>query len=184
MSRCTLDSGKYEVAIGWDNPLQTFFLQVFERGAATPLIEEGTTHNACIDPAELVALAEQYGCSFDKDRLINELKLDQLHNRARGYSMASSEVKPIIGREELCPHCKSELNPGATTCHMCGAYKVYLKGSVLAPMIFLGIFVVTIAILFDSPAMLLLLLLIFAVYAGIKKRHTEYQGWAPRSSEQ
>jgi hypothetical protein len=32
MSRYTVDTQDQEIVVGWDNPLQTFFLQVSERG--------------------------------------------------------------------------------------------------------------------------------------------------------
>lgn len=42
----------------------------------------------------------------------------------------------------LCPFCKSELNPGATACHCCGAYKTIKLNTWGRPPFFLMVFLV------------------------------------------
>jgi|ETNmetMinimDraft_32_1059908.scaffolds.fasta_scaffold21968_3 hypothetical protein len=87
MSRCILESDEYDVIIGWDPPIGSFFLQVLESGGDVPLIWEGNGPRIYTDPNELIKLAAKFSKPFDKSLLCGELMKDQAAHLERHYAI-------------------------------------------------------------------------------------------------
>lgn len=90
----------YEIAIGWDRPLGTFFVIVFgtpgsdgsasDRDELTPLLWEGTVPGALSTPDAAIALASSY--AVIPDGLAAQLAADRDTDRSTATGTASSAV--------------------------------------------------------------------------------------------
>jgi hypothetical protein len=92
MSRCSLDNYDkgFEVVIGWDTGIQSFFVQVIKDGEDQPFIWRGTGHAQLTSADDLKLLIDEirpFSISFDTDVLILELLKDQKTNDERRYGM-------------------------------------------------------------------------------------------------
>lgn len=101
MSQCSLDNYKdgYEVTIGWDGPLKTYFASVVklvgegEEGEDEgPLILEGTRYNEYPTPEPLIDIVKPYATSFDSSLLLSILELDKRTNSERQYFFQDTEL--------------------------------------------------------------------------------------------
>lgn len=82
----------YEVAIGWDRPLGTFFVIIFgtpddddsafDRAELTPLLWQGTAPGALSTPDAAIALASSY--AVIPDGLAAQLAADRDGDRSTG----------------------------------------------------------------------------------------------------
>lgn len=117
MSRCSLDNYKdgYEVTIGWDGQLKTYFAYVEkfvgedEEGecdggcdgkAEGPIVWIGTSYNECLAPETLIDVIKPYATGFDSSLLLSILKLDKKTNSARRYFFEDNELC-IENKEDL-----------------------------------------------------------------------------------
>jgi hypothetical protein len=92
MSRCSLDNYDkgFEVVIGWDPGIQSFFAQVIKEGEDQPFIWRGTGHVQLTSADDLKSLIDEirpFSINFDTDVLILELLKDQKTNDERRYGM-------------------------------------------------------------------------------------------------
>lgn len=82
------------VTIGWDRPLQTFFIQIFEQQPEDPepvlIIWEGTDYHALPDAEKVIDLAAKY--AIIPEDLADKLALDQDKSR----SIKDSALQEII----------------------------------------------------------------------------------------
>jgi hypothetical protein len=88
----------YEVAIGWDRPLGTFFVIIFgtpddddsafDRDELTPLLWEGTAPGALSTPDAAIALASSY--AVIPDGLAAQLAADREADRSTANGPAQS----------------------------------------------------------------------------------------------
>lgn len=88
----------YEVAIGWDRPLGTFFVIIFgtpddddpacDRDELTPLLWEGTAPGALSTPDAAIALASSY--AVIPDGLAAHLAADREADRSTANGPAQS----------------------------------------------------------------------------------------------
>jgi hypothetical protein len=88
MSRCCLDDEKrYEVAIGWDPPMKTFFAQVLDNNIKGEDDERmifwsgGGDRRIYKDPDELIQKIQPYACKHDPELLRRELLKDKKTDR-------------------------------------------------------------------------------------------------------
>jgi hypothetical protein len=93
MSRCILDSDEFEVVIGWDSPLQTFFVMVLDKKIDGEDYEKevlwlGAGERIYHEPHELVDVVQRYAAAHDRLRLEHELTEDKRCNSQREYSIA------------------------------------------------------------------------------------------------
>ena len=99
MSRCSLDNygAGYEVVIGWDGQLQTFFAQVIdinseEKEDEGPFIWLGVSPRECSSPEPLIEAIKPYATGFDTELLLSILKLDKKTNSERRYFFQDNEL--------------------------------------------------------------------------------------------
>jgi hypothetical protein len=75
MSRCVLDSDEFEVVIGWDPPLRTFFVQVFDKKNDGEDFEKlvlwkGAGERVYREPDELIEVIQPYACRHSRVELV------------------------------------------------------------------------------------------------------------------
>lgn len=90
------ESGATSAAIGWDRPLQTFFVQVrrFEDGEETSFLWEGLDYQALSDAADAIRLAEPY-CIIPED-LGQRLEIDRLKTLANVDGAAQVAMREFL----------------------------------------------------------------------------------------
>ena len=76
MSQYSFRAAGHEIVVGWDNPLETFFVQVWDESsdADDPVLWVGTTPEAVATVEALAALARPYG--EIPDELLMQLRED------------------------------------------------------------------------------------------------------------
>ncbi|WP_375383183.1 hypothetical protein [uncultured Sphingomonas sp.] len=94
-------TGATSVALGWDRPLSTFFVQVFrpdpdEEGEETSFIWTGTARGELSSPAEAIEIARPWANL--PDDLGRMLELDRLKTSATGDGLAQAATKRWIER--------------------------------------------------------------------------------------
>ena len=92
MSRCSLDNYEkgFEVVIGWDPGIQSFFAQVIKEGEEQPLIWRGIGQDKLTSDDDLIVLIDEirpFSINFDTDVLMLELLKDQKTNNERRYGL-------------------------------------------------------------------------------------------------
>ena len=95
MSRCLLDNHPdgFDVVIGWDPGMGTFFAQVSERGADDPFRWLGAVDQH-LEPDRLIEAIRPYACAFDEELLGDNLRFDQHANSGRHYDATLVATTP------------------------------------------------------------------------------------------
>ncbi|WP_054947606.1 hypothetical protein [Novosphingobium sp. KN65.2] len=91
-------SGASLASIGWDRPLQTYFVQVHrvEDDEEIAFIKQGTVFQELPNPADALRLIEPY-CDAPDD-LAKRLEIDRLQTLADGDGPAQIAAKNFISR--------------------------------------------------------------------------------------
>ena len=109
MSRCSLDNYEagYEVTIGWDGQLKTYFAYVEkfvgeekEGEDDGPFIWMGQRYGEHSSPEALIETIAPYATSFDSKLLLSILKLDKKTNSERRYFFQDNELCVTNGNKE------------------------------------------------------------------------------------
>jgi hypothetical protein len=101
MSQCVLDRERYDVAIGWDAPMTTFFAQVLdnevegEEDERTIFCAAGADGRYCADPDGLIRAIEPYACMHQFRVLQHELLKDKRTGVERIYSLDEDDLAPL-----------------------------------------------------------------------------------------
>jgi hypothetical protein len=126
MSRCILDDEKrgFEVVIGWDPPLESFFARV--ASGDREIFWTGNGDKIYRSPEALVEMIQPYACKHDKEDLIRELWLDKANDDGErrydlcskppddielpdGWSIESIVVKKAPGEDKAGARAKSTM---------------------------------------------------------------------------
>jgi hypothetical protein len=93
MSRCVLDSERYEVCIGWDESMRTFFAQVLDnqiKGEDSDrmiLWSGGVDGKRYRQPDDLIRMIQPYACKHHFHVLRSALLKDMYSEADRSYSL-------------------------------------------------------------------------------------------------
>jgi hypothetical protein len=93
MSRCVLDSERYEVCVGWDQPMNTFFAQVLDREIKGEDHERmilwtgGVDRRTYARPDALIRMVHRYACPHHFDLVRSALLRDMYTENEASYSL-------------------------------------------------------------------------------------------------
>lgn len=95
-------TGATSVALGWDRPLTTFFVQVFrpdpeENGEEMSFIWKGTAPGELPSPAAAIEIARPWATL--PDDIARTLELDRLKTSATGDGVAQVAAKRWVQRD-------------------------------------------------------------------------------------
>jgi hypothetical protein len=93
MSRCVLDSDEFEVVIGWDPALETFFAHVLDKKIDGEDFEKevfwrGAGERVYREPDELIEAIQPYASRHNRVELARELMKDKRVNSERLYCLS------------------------------------------------------------------------------------------------
>jgi hypothetical protein len=102
MSRCVLDDEqRYEVSIGWDDSMDTFFAQIIDNhieGEEDDKIifwSGGVDRKIYDNPDELMKAIQPYACKHHSHVLRHELLKDKKTGDERTYFLDENDVAPL-----------------------------------------------------------------------------------------
>lgn len=149
-------------------------------GTPANLPEDDDTHQAAASPHQTkdVEREECQNDTFPDWVTVAKTRRDDLNNSF----ISNAQDKRQELADDACPYCKHPLNPGASTCASCGAFKYSVEQRLLP-----GLFVVSLPALFLvllwGVSGLLALIIPIGIYIFVKKKILEHNGWAPPRSQ-